>query len=81
MEKDVNKLVYGYNKFTASDTKVHKTPGAPGTTLYKSKLKYTTNIDKYRSFVGQIMWYNMEVGHDVANSAIDLVVNMSHNGP
>ena len=39
MEKDVNKLVGGYDKFTGSDIKFHKTPGAPSTNLGESKLK------------------------------------------
>ena len=39
MDKYVDKLVDGYKKFIGSDTRVHKTPGAPGTTLSKSELK------------------------------------------
>ena len=42
MEKDVNKLVDLYDKFTWSDVKVQKTPGAPGTTLSKIKLNEPT---------------------------------------
>ena len=38
MEKDVKKLVDGYDKFIGSDVKFHKTPGGPGTTLNKSDL-------------------------------------------
>ena len=39
MEKEVKKLVHGYNNFIRSDVKVQKTPGAPGTTLSKSELE------------------------------------------
>ena len=39
MEKDVNKLVEGYDKFIGNDFKVHKTPGAPGVTLSKIDLE------------------------------------------
>ena len=35
MEKDVKKLVEGYEKYTGSDVKVQKTPGDPGTILSK----------------------------------------------
>ena len=38
MEKDVKKLVYGYDKFNGSDVKVNKKSVPPGTTLCKSKL-------------------------------------------
>ena len=38
MEKDVKKLVEGYEKYTGSDLKVKKSLGAPGTTLSKSDL-------------------------------------------
>ena len=46
MEKDVKKLVEGYKKYTGSDLRVKKTPGAPGTTLSKSYLGEPDNINK-----------------------------------
>ena len=39
MQKDVKKLVDGYDKFTGSDLNVQKTPDSPGTTLIKSQLE------------------------------------------
>ena len=57
MEKDVKKLVEGYKKLIGSETRVHKTPGAPGTTLSKSEFEEPKDIDKYRSFVVHLMWY------------------------
>ena len=42
MAEDVKKLLDVYNKFSVSDTKVQKIPGATGTTLCKSELKDTT---------------------------------------
>ena len=42
MEKDVNKLVNWYDKFTGSDVKIHKTPGDTGTNLCKSELNEPT---------------------------------------
>ena len=68
MEKNIKKLVDGYKKFTGFDVKVQKTPGTPGTSLCNSELEYPTYIDKYRSFVVQIMWYTWKVGPDVDNS-------------
>ena len=55
MEKDVRKLVEGYNKYTGSDSKVQEKPGAPGKTLSKCELEEPKYIYKYRSFVGQLM--------------------------
>ena len=39
MDKDVNKLVEGYEKYTGSDLNVQKTPRAPGTNLSKIDLE------------------------------------------
>ena len=81
MEKGVKKLVEGYEKYTGSDVKVQKNPGDPGTTLSKIDLEETYNIDKYISFVGQLMLYTTKVGPDVENAANELAVIMSHPGP
>ena len=37
-------------------------------------------MNKYRSFVGQLMWYTTKVGPDVANVERELAVHMSHPG-
>ena len=47
MEKDVNKLVEGYKKYTGRELKVKITPGAPGTTPSKINLEEHYNIEKY----------------------------------
>ena len=80
MNKYVKKLVEGYKKYNGSDLKVQKTPGDMGITISKSDLQETDNISKYRSFVGKLMWYKTKVGPDVANSARELAVQMSHLG-
>ena len=67
MEKDIKKLVEGYKKYTGSNIKVYKTPGAPSTTISKSDLEETQDIDKYRSFVVQLMWHDSKVGPDMEN--------------
>ena len=81
MEKHVDKLVGGYEKFIGGDVKVQKTLGAPGTTMSKSELEKPKDVGKYRSFVGQLMWYTMKVGPGVANAIRDLALHMSHTGP
>ena len=81
MEKDVNKIVEGYEKYTGSDLRIQKITGDPGTTPSKSDLEDPDNIIKYRSFVGQSMWYTTKVVPDVANSARELAVHISHPGP
>ena len=69
MEKDVKKLVEGYEKYTRSDLKIQKTPVSLGMTLSKSDLEDPGNMYKYRSFVGQLLWYTTKVGPDMENSA------------
>ena len=61
MEKDVKNLVEGYKKYTGINLRIQKIPGSPGTTLSKSDLEDPDNTDKYRSFVGQLMWYTTKV--------------------
>ena len=81
MEKDVNKFVEGYKKYTGSDVKVQKTPGGTGTTLRKSEIEELYNKDKYISFMVQLMCYTTKVGSDVANAARELEVHLSHPAP
>ena len=68
MEKYVKKFVEGYKKFIGSDVKVQKTHGVPGTTLNNSKLEEPKDIDNYRSFMGQLIWYTTKVGTEVQNA-------------
>ena len=57
VDKDIKNIVKGYERYTGSDIKVRKCHGYPGTTLSKSNLEEPYNINKYRSFMGQLMWY------------------------
>ena len=59
MKKDVNKLLDGHKNFIGSEVDVKKTPGDTGTTLSKSDFEKPKEIDKYRSFLGQLMRYNI----------------------
>ena len=79
-DKDVKDLIEVYKKYTGSDLKVQKIPRAPDMTRSKSDLQEPDNINKYISFVGQLMWYTTKVGPDVANAARELAVHMSHSG-
>ena len=69
IEKDVNKLVEGYKKYTGSHVKVQKTPCDTGKNISKSDLEEPYNINKYRSFAGQLIWYTTKVVPDVENAA------------
>ena len=80
IRKDVKTLVEGYMKYTVRDVKYQKTPEVPGMTLSKSNLEEPYNIDKYRSFVGQLIWYTNKVGTDVAHADKELAVHTSHPG-
>ena len=80
-EKDAKKLVEGHANYTGSDLRVQKSPGVLVTTLSKSDLKKPYNINKYRSFVGKLMWYTTKVGPNVENPSRELAVHMSHPGP
>ena len=64
-----------------SDLRIQKTPGSLGTTLSKIDLEYPDNINKYRSFVGQLMWYTTNVGPDVSNVTKEFPVHMSNPDP
>ena len=55
MNNDVKNFVEGYKNYTGCDLKVQNTPGGPVTTLSKSDLEEPYTINKYRSFVGQLM--------------------------
>ena len=81
MDKDINKLVDGYKKFTGNALKVQKTPGAPGTTLSKSDIEEQKCIYQYIPLVGELMWYTTKVGPDVANEARELDTYISHTRP
>ena len=80
MEKYVKNVVELYEEYTGRDLKVQKTSIALGTTLSKIDLEETYNTNKYRSFVGQLMWYATKVGPDVSNAARESALHMRHPG-
>ena len=55
IKKDVKKFVEGYENYTGSDIKVQRIPSYPSTNLSKSDLEEPKDIDKYSSFVEQLM--------------------------
>ena len=81
MEKNFNKLLEGYEKYTGSEVKVQKIPSATGMTLSKSHLEGNQYINNNRSLVGQLMWYTTKVGPDVASTSILFSVHMSNHEP
>ena len=48
MEKDIKKLVEGYEKNNWGEVQVQKTSGTPGTTQSKSDLEEPQDISNYR---------------------------------
>ena len=50
-------------------------------TLSKSDLEEPDNINNYRSFMEQLMWYMNKVGPDMVNVARELAVYIRHPGP
>ena len=76
MNKYVKNLIRGYDKYTGSDLKVQKTPGDLCTAISKRELQETDHINKYRSLVGQLMWFTTKVGPYVANTARELEVQI-----
>ena len=64
-----------------SDLRVQKNPGDPGNTRSKNDLEEPDSINKYRSFVGYLMWYRTKVGPDAENAERELAVYMSHPWP
>ena len=65
-------------KYTESDLKVQKNLGDLVTTISKSDLEEPDNINKYRSFAVQLMWYTTKVEPDVAKEARELEAHMLH---
>ena len=63
-----------------SDLRIQKTTGALVTNLSKSYLEDSDNINKYRSFVGQLMSYSNKIGPDVVKAERDLAMQMIHPG-
>ena len=70
------KLVEGYRKYTRSDAKVQKTCDSPCLTVSNNDLEVPYNVDKYRSYVVQLMWYTSKVVPDVENTARELTVHI-----
>ena len=61
--------------------KSSRTSRSPVTNISKSDLAELDNINKYISFVRQLLWYTTKVVPAVANVARELAVHMIHPGP
>ena len=55
------------------------TPGYPGQMLKENKGE-VVKIDEYRSLTGQILYYMVKIGPELANAARDLSTHMSNPG-
>ena len=79
MKKNAEKFISCYEKMFNKNVKVARTPGFPGKCLSKNEGEVIM-LDEYRSLVGQIMFYMVKVGPDVANAARELAQHMSNPG-
>ena len=62
MDKKVNALVKDYESFIGKEFKIYETPGKPHEYLVKSEEDHKPfNIDKYRSLVGQAMFFTTKL--------------------
>ena len=67
-KKDVKNFVKAYDSYAGIELQVQINPGVLGTTLSKSYLEEQDNINKYRSFFVQLMWYTTKAEPNVANT-------------
>ena len=79
MKKNAEKFINCYEEMFEKKVKVASTPGFPGKCLTKNEAE-SIMLDEYRSLVGQIMFYMVKVGPDVANAARELAQHMTNPG-
>ena len=77
MKKNAEKFIETYEKIFEKNVKEANTPGFPGKCLRKNQGE-PVMLDEYRSLVGQIMFYMVKVGPDVANAARELAQHMTN---
>ena len=77
MRKNAEKFIESYEKIFEKTVKKASTPGFPGKCLKKNQGE-PVMLDEYRSLVGQIMFYMVKVGPDVANAARELAQHMTN---
>ena len=69
MDKKVNALVEAYEKHIGKEAKIYETPGKPHEYLSKSEEDEPVDIDQYRSFVGQLMFFTTDAPHRASRAA------------
>ena len=79
MRKNAEKFIDCYEEMFDKNVKIASTPGFPGKCLTKNEGEVVM-LDEYRSLVGQIMFYMVKVGPDVANAARELAKHMTNPG-
>jgi len=75
----VEDIVKSYEEYIGGKVKVYESPGAPNSVLDKNNGE-VTDINKYRSFVGKIMFFITKVGTKMSNQVRDLARHMSNPG-
>ena len=79
MEKNATEIIKYYEKITGESAKVYKAPGWQNSVLNKNE-KETIMLEEYRSLVGKLLYYTVNVGPDCANVARDLARHMANPG-
>ena len=73
-------IVERYGNYTGSYLKAQRTPGSKSMYLSEISLEVPDDINKYRSFMGQLMLYEPNVVPGVVNTARKLTLHMNHPG-
>ena len=80
MNKKAEALIDSYEKYIGKEAKIYRTPGIPHETLQKHDGD-PIDIDQYRSFVGQVMFFTTKVSIKAGAVIQVLSSYMSNPGP
>ena len=80
MKKKVDAAVTSYENHVDKEVHTHRTPGIPNLQLVKHNGE-PDDIDMYRSFVGQVMFFTTKVGLKTGAATCALSAHMSNPGP
>ena len=79
MDKRIRDIIKSYEEFIGGEVKIFQSPVAPNSVLDKNKGE-VVDINKYRSFVGRIMFVMTKIGPKICNPTRDLARHMSNPG-
>ena len=67
-----------YTEMTGLPIKEYNTPGFPGSVLVKSESNTPTNIEKYRSIVGKLLYMMTKCAPEIANAVRELSSHLAN---